>query len=262
MADFLGRLAERALGVATVAQPAIAPRFAMGPRLAGESSVIAEAAAVPTQRGPSPDPPRAAPSPVAEGRRVEIDNQERRARMDDRPLAPLPVYAELEPAVRIDDPARPAPKIATRGETPEPRVPETELQLQPGIAPPAARPELRVEASAAETEPPLAAIEPKARRDPDTTGPEPAKHAEAEPVLPHPTMPPVPWRDGQTASNGRQGSRVEELETPAPTVRVSIGRIEVRAVFPEQPQRERAPLPRSPALSLSEYLKQRDGGMR
>jgi len=105
-------------------------------------------------------------------------------------------------------------------------------------------------------------VEPKALRDPDAARLEPKKHVEAEPVLPHPTMPPVLWRDAPPALNGRQSSRVEAPEATAPTVRVSIGRIEVRAVFPEQPQRQPPPLPRNPALSLSEYLKQRDGGMR
>jgi hypothetical protein len=92
---------------------------------------------------------------------------------------------------------------------------------------------------------------------------EPKETVEAKPVVvPHPTMPPVPSREGQPLSSGRQSSRVEEPETPEPIVRVSIGRVEVRAVFPEQPQLQRAPLPRSSSLSLSEYLKQRDGGMR
>ncbi len=49
----------------------------------------------------------------------------------------------------------------------------------------------------------------------------------------------------------------------APTIRVTIGRIEVRAIQP--PASSSAPRPartRRPTLSLSEYLKQRDGGRR
>lgn len=50
---------------------------------------------------------------------------------------------------------------------------------------------------------------------------------------------------------------------PAPTIQVTIGRIEVRAISPPvtvtQAQRARTP---GPALSLEDYLKQRNGGQR
>ena len=49
----------------------------------------------------------------------------------------------------------------------------------------------------------------------------------------------------------------------APTIRVSIGRIEVRAVLPPMPPARRATSSRSGhKLSLEEYLKQRQGGGR
>jgi hypothetical protein len=288
MADFFGRLAERALGVAVVAQPAIAPRFALGPRLAVESSVI-EAPAVGSHPEPGPD---------VDARRVEADAQTAPATLAARIPAPLPVRAETKPTVRIGDLPQPAP-------TPETTLQVTERRSQPDIARPVPQPELRLEASAARPEPLAPMAEPAARNDlyatsldasrvepvetaetkpaaPHPTMPavvwrdgqppsnsrqssraeEPVETVETKPAAPHPTMPPVVWRDGQPPSNSRQSSRAEESETPEPVVRVSIGRIEVRAVFPEQPQRQPAPLPRSSALSLSEYLKQRDRGMR
>lgn len=50
-----------------------------------------------------------------------------------------------------------------------------------------------------------------------------------------------------------------ERET-APTIKITIGRVDVRAVMPERPAPRPAPERRNPALSLEEYLKQRSGG--
>jgi hypothetical protein len=47
-----------------------------------------------------------------------------------------------------------------------------------------------------------------------------------------------------------------------PTVRVTIGRVEVRAVQPPPPPPSAAPVQQGPALSLDEYLKQRNEGQR
>lgn len=53
-------------------------------------------------------------------------------------------------------------------------------------------------------------------------------------------------------------------EPPAPTIRVAIGRIEVRAITPPPapPARRELPVRSGPALSLDDYLKQRNGGQR
>ena len=48
----------------------------------------------------------------------------------------------------------------------------------------------------------------------------------------------------------------------APVIRVTIGRIDVRAVLPPAPPAPRPAAPTGPVLSLEEYLKQRDGGRR
>jgi len=53
----------------------------------------------------------------------------------------------------------------------------------------------------------------------------------------------------------------EPAQKPEPTIRVSIGRVEVRAEFPNPaPTTPRATLP--PALTLDEYRRQRDRGLR
>ncbi len=60
----------------------------------------------------------------------------------------------------------------------------------------------------------------------------------------------------------RAGSLRPDSETAAPIVRVTIGRVEVRAQFPSAPSVPVARRPRPPALSLEDYLKQRSGGKR
>jgi hypothetical protein len=262
MADFLRRLAERALGVATVAQPAIAPRFAMGPRLADESSGIpAEASVGPTNRAPSDEPPRPLRSPQTEAQRVEADLPRRPAMRDEPPRAQSRIRAETEPNIRLDDFTPRAAETVIARETLESRVEEAEPQWQPVIAPFAARPELRAEALPEKPEWRPSTVEAQEQRMLEVTRLAANQPEGEEPVLPHPTMPAIPWRGVQGPSHGRQRSHAEEPEATTPIVRVSIGRVEVRAVFPDPP-RPTAPLPRSSALSLSEYLKQRDGGMR
>lgn len=49
----------------------------------------------------------------------------------------------------------------------------------------------------------------------------------------------------------------------SPTIRVTIGRVDVRAVFPPEPAKQQIPARRpSPGLSLEEYLRSRNGGKR
>ena len=102
--------------------------------------------------------------------------------------------------------------------------------------------------------------------------------AEHLPTLPShdpETLAPQPTRPGPVAvkivarssagSSGPTASMVTEPTTtpaPAPTIRVSIGRIEVRAIPPAPPTpRPRAARPSS-GLSLEDFLKQRQRGQR
>jgi hypothetical protein len=48
----------------------------------------------------------------------------------------------------------------------------------------------------------------------------------------------------------------------APTIKITIGRVDVRAVMPTPPAPRPASARRGPSLSLEDYLKQRDGGKR
>lgn len=53
-------------------------------------------------------------------------------------------------------------------------------------------------------------------------------------------------------------SRVR-IDDAAPTIHVTIGRVDVRAVVESEVPQRPAPVPRRPSLSLEEYLKQREG---
>ena len=76
-----------------------------------------------------------------------------------------------------------------------------------------------------------------------------------------PRLPLVP-----TTSRPRAAPRGREVrdEVPSPTIRVTIGRVEVRAVIPSPPQPPppQPPAMREPALSLEDYLQQHAGGRR
>jgi hypothetical protein len=67
--------------------------------------------------------------------------------------------------------------------------------------------------------------------------------------------------DATLAVNPSRPSKVETGMTKetAPTIKITIGRIDVRAVMPTQPAPRQAN-ERRPALSLDDYLKQRSGG--
>lgn len=53
-----------------------------------------------------------------------------------------------------------------------------------------------------------------------------------------------------------------EPSSPPPNIRVTIGRVEVRAIMPPEPKAPPAkPSRPGPALSLDDYLKQRNEGL-
>jgi hypothetical protein len=66
----------------------------------------------------------------------------------------------------------------------------------------------------------------------------------------------------QRQENSLGEARVLAPEPPAPTIKVAIGRIEVRAVTPPAPAQRETPARPEPMLSLDDYLTQRNGGRR
>jgi hypothetical protein len=64
----------------------------------------------------------------------------------------------------------------------------------------------------------------------------------------------------QREESGPREASVLAPESPAPTIKVAIGRIEVRSVTPPAPARRETPARPGPPLSLDDYLAQRNGG--
>jgi hypothetical protein len=87
-----------------------------------------------------------------------------------------------------------------------------------------------------------------------------APPAVASPVTPRMVRP----QPNGHLERGSREPRVAAPGPPAPTIRVAIGRIEVRAITPPPtpPAQRDTPARPSPALSLDDYLKQRNRGQR
>lgn len=272
--DFLGRLAARALGSPPPVRPQLPSRFEAAAPLAEVES--------PGPHPPAPSPPRplAGPLPATGrgGERQEARGEETvqaRPRMEARP-APLPLPDLVSgpvpfhgpDSVSVNAPAAPPPK------DPHPLAPSpTRTPTHPGEGEPptlafsvpwVAAPPLPGGVSAGGTEPDpgagdsIASVVPPAHRSlvPRSTV------AREEPDLP---FSPSPGGWGGDERGGR-GVRSREGDwdggrgqAPEPTIRVTIGRIEVRATAPAPPP---APAARStgPRLTLEEYLRRRNEG--
>jgi hypothetical protein len=70
----------------------------------------------------------------------------------------------------------------------------------------------------------------------------------------------IPAAEPPTSAPSTQSNRAPVEQPPIPRVQVSIGRVEVRAVFAPPPVTPPARPQPGPSMSLDDYLKQRDGG--
>jgi hypothetical protein len=143
---------------------------------------------------------------------------------------------------------------------PESSTPQTDLPTEPAIA----RESVRQDASRRPMSLQEAAHAIFAQPDtrPVLVPAEPSPAAAAPSTLP---LQRTPQRNGPPAPIGSEaGARrvAETTPTLPPSIRVTIGRVEVKAEFPAPPA---AAAPRStlpPALTLDEYRRQRDRGLR
>jgi hypothetical protein len=189
-----------------------------------------------------------------------------------RPRRPLfePRFGVAEPMGVERSAAQAPPSAEDAGEAPAVREalspqpapkPAREAVVQPARAD-AAPPEPSSSAEAERSEQPPAepaqtarpVQPPKTRARPERTPAVPAEPAPAAPRAPCATQPPLLL----PAPPPRLQARSAEAEAPA--VKVTIGRVEVRAVTPEparEPKRRRPPVPKR--MSLDEYLSQPRG---
>jgi hypothetical protein len=244
MSDFLTRLAERSVG----RPPAVTP-------------------VLPSLYEPAPD----------EGFVDAIEEVETLgpvSRRDGDPsLKSVPSWSEPAPALSAPEFAAArlnAPERRDEGPQPaEAPVPQSmESPAAAGPVPTPARPEAPTMAPlsrAAERPVPVAAAAPDSLSREGAPAPDPIRPSRAN--APERAEPAAPTPHGPLAVTPRRPDPTPSVEIPTPSsppvVRVTIGRVEVRAVLPVAPAPP-APEPASAdtRLSLDEYLKTRSEGQR
>jgi hypothetical protein len=243
MADFFSRLAGRTLGLVAVARPAIAPLFAPGPQILTETedASVARPKPVVDREEPAWLPRRSAPP-------VETND---------------PPAAVRKPAPAVAEDAAATISTEPRTATAKPPLPAIASTADPDPIKPIA---LNREPSAWATLPSVTPIfdprvqEPAAQIEPASSDPFDSRVAPLATNL-FPNNETLP-REFRTRPSASRPNITVDREQPAPVVRVDIGRIEVRAMFPESPAPRIAPPELSSSLSLTDYLQQRDGGTR
>lgn len=266
MANFLSRLAARATGVANVARPIVPALFSPESGLE-ESRPPAEPAAEKLAKatesrfssfaGPEPTLPK--PEDASTGVAPE-------SRAEEHPL-----YKERRvhhESLQSDEPRplRREEAISSPAANPVPPVhPAEDKKYVPGQVLPALPPEVLPALAPAEVFPVLAQAQNQlSRSEPvNVTAPivaetQPARREQPSAVFSSgPTVP-----ANRRTLSPRSDHRAIPTQQP-PVVRVTIGRIDVRAQFSSPAQQVSATRhQRQPALSLEEYIKQRREGKR
>ncbi len=239
--NFFDRLAARTLGMAPVSQPILPAMFSPISKVSErstESALNSEAAEVPAavrSQAEMPAPGRTLPS--SDGSRESSDENHSERRVPNTGNVALPEIGKTLPRQESSVP-RPVP-------TATPNRLGSESPPKPAVRP--ARESIAV--AVRQEKPPHA---------PSTS----------QPVIAQVVVRGTAESRGQDSRHAvvrdftRAGSLRRDSETAAPIVRVTIGRVEVRAHFPCAPSVPVARRPRPPALSLEDYLKQRSGGKR
>lgn len=269
MADFLTRLARRAIGTEPTVRPVLAPLFAPGPGLpadgAGDPFIVIE-----ERVDDATQPVSASRRPVRGAAPPSGPGGEPASTMS----APHPPPgAPVTPAVAPVEPSPVGSPVQTHSQT---------------VASPASRPGHQQEADRPAGQPTTVAVPPLAVAPPEraevvvaqaaAASANPPSVTESLPRSIQPAGLPTNAMSANTDRSGEQAARPVEsviaaMPPPAeaappqpstmpPTIRVSIGRIDVRAVQAAVSAPRRAVLTAPTAPSLEEYLRARGGGRR
>jgi hypothetical protein len=282
MSSFLDRLIERAQGSARVTEPLVPSHFAPSPwQIVGSAQDFREESLLeegPDTRHASPAPSVRSPAPPrepAESARVRDDGE-----TGTTPLESPLLVDQVSDRESLALPKGTFERTEEFAEKPvRPVVHRTQQRLLP--MPSLMEPQ-ETDGSDLYGSDPHAAT-------PDSSEPRTSDYGEEGQVKPYPpesaslnteTEPairaglsdhPAPVDLGTLRAQISQEFEADPLEghhrtqpsTPDPTVQVTIGRVEVRAVTPPaQPQPGLTTRPRKPALSLDDYLRRRKEGRR
>lgn len=285
MSDYLSTLAARSLSLVPVATPRLTSWFEPASPAGGTMALPTAPDMVP----PPHQPPRVTAMPIAGDvpRRRETSppattmhaaSHAHASRAGDEAVDGSRAHGIRVTADRAaqvlpgTDAAAPAHAAQPPGIVPAAKAPRSDSALVPSTAPePKGESDARIGPRAPQT-PRLSDIVRRATED-RLTALERSRAREVVRAQPaadprEPTSPAVRPPAGREPSAVKPAVRVAsdtlDSDTQAPAVRITIGRIEVRAVMPQPP----APLPKpvppssSSAISLDEYLKQRSGAGR
>lgn len=272
MADFFTRLAERALGVRPTARPVVPSVFTplaparpvfgdLSPESWSESRVMSEASSDAETRSA---PPLAITSDRVAGRTTPTSPslaskvQKPKEASHQAPVAPSIPPPSLGPA---DSPQKDMVRQGTVsqpnfGERLQPRLTPADDVRGEVTAPLRHEPEPgRADAPAGEFAPPVGVpriVEPLAH---------PANAAARNETGDSPALSTAHGYLPARLATARERPTSSPAAT-RPTVRVTIGRVDVHAIFPERGAPPARLAASSPTLSLDEYLNQRRGGQR
>jgi hypothetical protein len=255
MSDFLTRLAERAIAPSPAVKPVIAPMFAAGPNIA--PSAITGGSAAPSagdvDRGSVPHPERV--QPPAEG--LHGPRPPLPTESDDGPprRGTVPTFG---PIMRPDAADSDAASSATHSNAAEIHPQEAHYSGLPSRFFTASESGKReIESQTAQP-----GTSPKTSKEQAAESALPVHEGNATLIVPL-AVPAMDTNAAQHDPRGGAANSTQPVEASPPPIRITIGRVEVRAVFPGAPARPTAaPPPRHQPLSLNEYLKLRNGGQR
>jgi hypothetical protein len=271
MNDFLDNLVTRSLGLAEVVRPRplslFEPLQPTGPFAADHFSLdqdgepssgvepIRPASSVPDAQLPEAPPASREPRRVGEDRRKGEDRREGEALAEPPPDPPSPDSVQV---ARRSASGFAQLLIPHQPMMPAPVAGIAEMRVVSPVTTPADRQVPRETAQVIATD--QAAPEHPAA-PPEALMPPPPSRT----LLVAPAIAPRPGE--RQSSEIRLSDRAavppsspEAAAQTAPTIKITIGRVDVRAVMPERPASRPVPQRRSPAVSLEEYLKRRSGG--
>jgi hypothetical protein len=264
MSDLFTTLAREALGVPMAIAPRGRSRFEAPSsplNLAAESddvsAALSDAAPPPAGIVAEPrrigaTPPRAAPHEHARETATDGDilpqPEFEPAETPHEPVSSGPARMMGEPARAAAQAARPAAEAARPAPAPFVARPQAAAQPARPTAPVARADEMRDD-QAPPTAMPNAPAPPQRRLPPD-----------AEPAAPRAVVPEILRRETAARAEPQRAQPAPQphaAQTP-PAIHVTIGRVEVRAVTPPGARSAPQPKPVKPAMSLADYLEQRN----